>query len=214
VVVTHLAEVVRSNAGSLLSRQDVQMLVDGLRYDEPILANEVGSDALPLGLLHSVVRRLLDERVSIRDLGPILEVVANRAAETRSVETLAAAARVAVGRAILSTVAPEGRLAVITLDPSLEAALHEGLREVDGTMYVVADGAVLETLRNRAEQLASEAARRQLPAGMIVGQPLRAALQRTIRGMGLDLNVLAYPELPPDLALEPVGVIGAALAQT
>ena len=214
VVVTHLAEVVRSNASSLLSRQDVQMLVDGLRYDEPILANEVGSDVLPLGLLHGVLRRLLEERVSIRDLGPILEVVANRAGETRSVEALSSAARIAVGRAILSSIAHDGRLAVITFDPALEAALHEGLREVDGTMYVVADGAVLETIRNRAEQLASEAARRQLPAALIVGQPLRAALQRTIRGMGLDLFVLAYPELPSDMALEPVGVIGVALAQT
>ena len=214
VVVTHLAEVVRSNAGSLLSRQDVQTLVDGLRYDEPILANEVGSDQLPLGLAHSVLRRLLDERVSVRDLGPILEAVANRAAETRSVEHLAAAARVSVGRSILSTIASESRLAVITLDPALEASLHEGLREVDGTMYVIADGGVLETIRTRAEQLAVEAARRQIPAALVVGQPLRAALQRTVRGMGLDLSVLAYPELPADLQLEPVGVIGVALAQT
>jgi hypothetical protein len=55
-VVTHLAEVVRSNASRLLSRQDVSMLVDGLRYDEPLLANEVGSDHLPLQTLHAVLR--------------------------------------------------------------------------------------------------------------------------------------------------------------
>ena len=92
VIVTHIAEIVRANAASLLSRQDVQSLVDGLRYDEPILANEVSTEALPLGLLHGVLRKLLEDRVSIRDLGPIVEVVSSRAAETRSAEQLATAA--------------------------------------------------------------------------------------------------------------------------
>ncbi|MCP3974770.1 MAG: FHIPEP family type III secretion protein [bacterium] len=214
VIVTHLAEVVRANAASLLSRQDVQTLVDGLRYDEPILANEIGSDALPLGLVHSVLRKLLDERVSIRDLGPLVEAISNRSGETRSIEQLASAARIAVGRSIVAKVAPESRLAVITLDPALEAAMHEGLREVDGSMFIVMDGAILDIVRREAEHHASEAARRQMPVALVVGQPIRSPLQRTIAGMGLDTTVLAYPELPADTQMEPIGVIGVALAQT
>jgi flagellar biosynthesis protein FlhA len=214
VVVTHLAEVVRANAGSLLSRQDVQTLVDGLRYDEPILANEVGGETVSLALLHSVLRRLLDERVSIRDLGPILEAVSQRAAETRSVDQLASAARVAVGRAILGNITPDGRLAVMTLEPGLEAGMHESLREVDGATFIVMDPNVLDIVRREVEQLAADAARSQLPAALVVGQPLRAPLHKTLVGMGLTLPVLAYPELPPDLQLEPIGVIGVALAQT
>ena len=213
VIVTHLAEVVRANAASLLSRQDVQTLIDGLRYDEPILANEIGSETLPLGLVHSVLRQLLSERVSIRDLSPIVEAIANRSAENRSIEHLASAARVAIGRSIVSRVAPGGQLAVITLDPALEAAMHEGLREVDGSMFIVLDGAVLDLVRREAEHHASEAARRQIPVAVVVGQPIRSPLQRTISGMGLDISVLAYPELPADTQMEPIGVIGVALAQ-
>ena len=213
VIVTHLAEVVRANAASLLSRQDVQTLVDGLRYDEPILANEVGSEMLPLQLVHSVLRRLLMERVSVRDLGPILEALSTRVGETRSPEQLASAARVAVGRSIVSTVAPEGQLAVATLEPSLEAALHEGLREVDGTTFIVMDGELLDAVRRSAEQHASEAARRQVPFAVVVGQPIRGALARTLSGMGLEISVLAYPELPADTQMEPIGVIGVTLAQ-
>jgi flagellar biosynthesis protein FlhA len=213
VIVTHLAEVVRANAASLLSRQDVQTLIDGLRYDEPILANEVGTDTLQLGLVHSVLRKLLDERVSIRDLSPIVEAISNRAPETRSVEQLASSARTAVGRSIVSRIAPEGQLAVITLEPSLEAAMHEGLREVDGSMFIVIDGGILDVVRRDTENLASEAARRQTPVALVVGQPIRSPLQRTIAGMGLDISVLAYPELPPDTQMEPIGVIGVALAQ-
>jgi flagellar biosynthesis protein FlhA len=211
VIVTHIAEVVRANAASLLSRQDVQALVDGLRYDEPILANEVGTEVLTLGLLHGVLRKLLEDRVSIRDLGPLVDVISNRASETRVVEKLAASARVAVGRAIVARIAPEGRLAVMTLAPSLEAAMHEALREVDGSTFIVMDPSKLDVVRIDADHLAGSAARAQKPYALVVGQPLRAPLTRTLNGMGLDVPVLAYPELPPDIELEPVGVIGAAL---
>ncbi|MEX0836605.1 MAG: flagellar biosynthesis protein FlhA, partial [Nitriliruptor sp.] len=97
VVVTHLAEVVRQHADELLSRQQVQMLVEGLRYDEPLLAGDIGSDLLPLPVFHAVLRRLLADRVPIRDLGRIADAVGSRASETRSVEHLASAARVALG---------------------------------------------------------------------------------------------------------------------
>jgi flagellar biosynthesis protein FlhA len=212
VIVTHIAEVVRANAASLLSRQDVQALVDGLRYDEPILANEVGAETLPLGLLHAVLRKLLEDRVSIRDLGPIVEAISNRAAETHSAEQLATVARVAVGRAIVASIAPEGPLLVITLAPTLEAMMHEALREVDGATFIVMDPTKLDTVRSDVDHLAGEAARAQRPVAIVVGQALRAPLTKTLHGMGLDVPVLAYPELPSDIELEPIGVVGAALA--
>ncbi len=103
---------------------------------------------------------------------------------------------------------------MITLEPALEAAMHEGLREVDGSMFIVLDGAILDVVRRDAEHHASEAARRQIPVALVVGQPIRGPLQKTIAGMGLDVTVLAYPELPADTQMEPIGVIGVALAQT
>ena len=92
--------------------------------------------------------------------------------------------------------------------------MHESLREVDGTTFLVLDPSTLEAVRREAEKVATEAARRQAPAALVVSQHLRAPLQKTMAGAGLDVPVLAYPELPQDLALEPIGVIGAALAQT
>ena len=212
VIVTHLAEVVRANAGSLLSRQDLQLLVEGLRYDEPILANDIGGDSLPLSSLHEVLRGLLTERVSIRDLGPIVEAVSTSSREPRTVEQLVSAARVALGRSIVSGVAPDGKLGVLTLEPSLEAAMHESLRPVDDTTYLALDPVQLDQIRRDTETLASEAARGLQPAALVVGQALRRPLQRTIDGMGFDLVVLAYPELPADLDLTPIGMIGAAHA--
>ncbi len=204
-VVTHLAEVVRTNASQLLSRQDVSMLLEGLRYDEPILANEVGTDQLPLQTLHAVLRALLDERVSIRDIGRIIEAVASKATETRSVEALVAAARVSLGSAIVGKIAPGGRLKLITLEPALEAAYHEAIREVDGTSHLVLDPGKLERLR--ADTTAALSAVSGEPLALVCSLALRKPLHRTLTSLGVDLPVVAYPELPAHLELIPIGVI-------
>ncbi|GIV00956.1 MAG: flagellar biosynthesis protein FlhA [Actinomycetota bacterium] len=206
VIVTHLAEVARRHAPELLSRQDVQGLVESLRYDEPLLANEVGSDHLPLSTLHAVLRGLLAEQVSIRDLARIVEAVSQRARETRSVEQLVAAARVALGPAILARVAPGGVLGVVTLEAQLEALLHEGLREVDGEIHLVTDPSLAERLR---DEVASVLERPHAePVAVVVGQALRRPLARLLAAAGLEVPVLAYPELPPKVRLVSKGVIG------
>jgi flagellar biosynthesis protein FlhA len=207
VVVTHLAEVARDGAGELLSRQHVQLLLEGLRVDEPLLANEVGTEALPLSLLHAVLRGLLAERVGIRDLGRIVEAVSARARDTRAVEHLVAAARAAVGPAIVARIAPDRRLGVLTLDPALEGALHEALRDVDGTLHLVLDPERTSQLVEGVRAAPSGGAA-DLPTALVVGQLVRRPLQRLLAGAGVDLPVLAYPELPSHLQIVPTGVIG------
>jgi flagellar biosynthesis protein FlhA len=204
-IVTHLAELVRQNAGQILSRQDVQMLVEGLRYDEPILANEVGSDQLPLGLLHAVCRGLLADGVPIRDIARIVEATASKASETRSVDQLVAAVRIALGAAIVARITPTGHLKVVTLDPLLEANYHESLRDIEGSLHLVLDPARLDRLRNDAVGTVSAAGGD--PVGLVCNVSLRRPLSRTLQSLGVDLPVLAYPELPAHIHLEPIGVI-------
>ena len=210
VIVTHLAEVVRDHAPDLLSRQQVQQLVEGLRYDEPLLANEVGSDHLPLGLLHEVLRHLLDERVSIRDLPRIVEVLTHRSRETKNVSQLAAAARVPLGPAIVGRLAPNRRVAAMTLSPQLEAAFHEALRDVDGELHLVLSPEHLQALAAEVQRpLAGDAARDRTPL-LVCGQLLRRPLQRTLSSLGIDLTVLSYPEVPDTVDLVQIGVIDDA----
>ncbi|HXF73255.1 MAG TPA: flagellar biosynthesis protein FlhA [Actinomycetota bacterium] len=211
VIVTHLAEVARRHAADLLSRQDVQRLVDALRHDEPLLANEVSTDHLPLSTLHAVLRALLAEQVSIRDLSRILEAVSTRARETRAVEQLVAAARIALGPSIVARIAPDGVLGVITLEPALEASLHESLREVDGELCLVLDPARVQCLREELEALLAHPSAE--PLVVVCGQGVRRPLQRLLAGAGFDVKVLAYPELPAHVKLVTKGVLCGAPAQ-
>jgi flagellar biosynthesis protein FlhA len=206
VIVTHLAEIARRHADDLLSRQDVQQLVEALRLEEPLLANEIGTDHLPLATLHAVLRGLLAEQVPIRDLARIVEAVSQRARETRSVEALVQAARVALGPAIVARIAPEGRLGVVTLDPVLEAQFHEALREVDGEVRLVLEPARAQRLVDEVRPILARPTSE--PIAIVASQALRRPLLRVLEAAGLDVPVLAYPELPARVELVTKGVIG------
>ena len=128
VIVTHLSEVVRSAAGDLLTRQDVQVLVDAVKQVSPVVAGEIGGDVLSLSEVQGVLRDLLEEGVPVRDLTRILEAVTARARTDKSPEGLVEAARGVLGPTISSGAAVGGRLACLTLEPLLEASLLEAVR--------------------------------------------------------------------------------------
>ncbi len=90
---THLTETVRNHAQELLSRQLVQEMINQLRHKSPASVDGVVPEMLSLGELQSVLRRLLRERIPIRDLSGILEVIANHAGVTRDPNILAEAVR-------------------------------------------------------------------------------------------------------------------------
>ncbi len=207
-VVTHLGEVVRTHAASLLSRQDVQMLVDGLQEEQPLLANEVGSEILPMHLLHSVLRGLLAERVPVRDLETIIEAVSAVPAERRTLPNLIGAARTALAPVIVARITPTGSLSVLTLDPLLESGFHEGLREADGELHLVLAPEQSQQLQRDLLEAATLGARSEHPCALVCGQALRKPLQRTIDMFGIELPVLAYSELPSHVSVIPIGVIG------
>ncbi len=209
VIVTHLADVVRHNADRLLTRQDVQLLVDGLRYDQPILAKDIDNDVVPLGLLHRVLQGLLQEGVGIRQLGRIVEAVSTVAKQP--FDDVLAAARVSLGPAIVAALNPEDGLAAITFDPVFEVALHEAMREIDGERRLVLDGENAARLVAEISAQQGSAVAGNAPVVVICGQGLRRALQRFLVSSGIDLPVLAYPEIPGQMTITPVAIIGGQL---
>ena len=208
VIITHLAEFVRSSAADLLSLQQVQLLLEGLRVDEPLLANEIGGDALSLPTLHRVLQELLRERVGIRDLPRIVGALIMRGRQTQSLEHLVSAAREAVGGAICAAIAPDRGLDLLTLDPALESSLHEHLREIDGVLHLVIGP---EQTQEISDQITAQSQSAQgRPVAVVCGQLLRRPLHRLLAASPSPLPVLAYPELSASLDIRQIGVIGRA----
>ena len=209
VIVTHLSEVVRGSAGDLLTRQDVQVLVDAVKQVSPVVAGEIG-DVVSLAEVQGVLRDLLEEGVPVRDLTRILEAVTARARTDKSPESLVEAARSVLGPTISSGAAVGGRLAALTLEPLLEASLLESVRAGEGGSWLALDPTRMEQLVQGigdAVRSAEQVGRR--PA-IVCSAQLRPAVRRLVATGRPDLSVIAYPELARNLDVEPVGVIGLA----
>jgi flagellar biosynthesis protein FlhA len=207
VVTAHMAEVVRGNAGRLLSRQDVKMLVDAVRATDPVVADEFGAAGLSLAEVQRVLQGLLEEVVPIRDLVRILEVLSERSRVTKDPEMLTEAVRIALGPSISAGHAPEGKLPVLTLEPLLEHALLEALRPGEAGSFLALDPEIAERLL--AEVAASTTAAEQLgrQAVLVCAAPIRPALKRLVRNVNPGLAVLSYLEIGRQLELESMGVV-------
>ncbi|MBC7678736.1 MAG: FHIPEP family type III secretion protein [Pseudorhodobacter sp.] len=207
VIVTHLSEVVRNAAPDLLTRQDVQVLVDAVKTVSPVVAGEVGTDALSLAEVQRVMRELLSENVPVRDLTRILEAVTARSRETRNPEQLVEAARSVLGPTISAGAAVGNRLAALTLEPMLEQSLLEAVRTGDSGTWLALDPIRMEALvAGIGEAVRSAEAAGHRPA-VVCSAQLRPAVRRLLVGGRPDLPVLSYTELSRTLSVEPVGVI-------
>ncbi|MGD9750724.1 MAG: flagellar biosynthesis protein FlhA [Acidimicrobiia bacterium] len=209
VVVTHLAELVRRNAPELLTRQATQALLDTLKEVAPAVVGDIGQpDNLSLAEVQAILRGLLAEQVPIRDLVTILETVTARARESRVVEDLVSAARVALGPAISAQVADErGVLHVITLEPMLERHLLEAVQSSPGGAFLSVTPERIEDLLLSFDQTVTDVENLGITPTVVVSQQLRPMVRKLLAPSRPQLAVLAYPELAKNLHIEPVGVI-------
>jgi flagellar biosynthesis protein FlhA len=212
VVTTHLAEIVRQQAGRLLGRQDVKALVDMVRASDPAVIEELTANALSLAEIQKVLQFLLDENVAIRDLVRIFEVLSERARLTKDPELLVEAVRGALGPAISSQHAVDGTLQAITFEPLVEQTLLESLRAGDNGTFLAIDPSQAERIALEAAQLTEQAEQAGAAPVLLCSAPLRSAVRRLVRAAAPRLPVLSYAELGTQLQVETLGVI--SLAQT
>jgi flagellar biosynthesis protein FlhA len=211
VVTAHLAEVVRANAGRLLSREDVQQLVEATRGLAPSVVDELGG-TVTMGEVQRVLANLLDEGVAIRDLVRILEVLTERGRVTKDPEALTESVRAALGPAIAARHARDGRLCVVTIDPLTEHALLPALTSGDSGTFLNLDPDLTQQLVTQVGEVIRIAGEQGIRPVLVCGAALRSAVRRLVRNIDPSLPVLAYGELGTGLELEMMGVIDLAPA--
>jgi flagellar biosynthesis protein FlhA len=202
---SHLAEAARSHADVLLGRQELQTQLEHLRATVPALVKEVGSDALPLGLLQKAFALLLRERVWPRDPVAVLEAMIDAGAVSRDPHDLAEAARRVLVPGQLRRKGVE-KIEPLLLDPQLERRLAESFA-AGGSGSIDPDVAL--TVRDRAEAYAAS-----MPPGLatlLCTASVRPLIADFLTRSGLRINVYSYAEVPPEVRLLPAGVIKEAL---
>ncbi|HEY7629728.1 MAG TPA: flagellar biosynthesis protein FlhA [Thermoleophilaceae bacterium] len=210
VIVTHLTETIRANAGEMLTRQDTRQLLDQLKETNAAVVEEVVPDVLQLGEVQRVLQNLLREGVSVRDLGTIVEAIGDKARLTRDPSLLAEYARQALGRSITAPhLDAERKLRAISLDPTVE-------QEVSDSIAQTADGEYLVMEPSRAQLLVSQLKEQTDSALAQGGRPVllcsarvRRHLRRLCEQALPQLPVCSYNEVMPGIRVETVGVVNA-----
>jgi flagellar biosynthesis protein FlhA len=208
VLVTHLSETVRRRCHEILTRQDVQVLLDNLKQTNPAVVNELIPAQLSIGQVQRILQNLLAEGISIRNLAGILEKVGDYAASTKNPDELSEHARRALGMQITKPFQTEnGALRAITMDPRLEQLLTQGVRQSVSEVALVIEPRlarhVIETLSKFVQQMISAG---QHPVILCPPQ-LRLALRRFFENSFNDLAVLSYSEIPARVQIQNAAVI-------
>jgi flagellar biosynthesis protein FlhA len=212
VITTHLSEVVKQNAAKLLSRAATKDLVEITKRSDPTVVEELGTAQVTLAEVQRVLRDLLEEGVSVRNLSKIFEVLTEKVRTTRDPEALVEGCRQALGPTISASLATDGHLPVITLDPLLEQQLSELLRSSDSGSFLALAADKAEALTLAVAHRAREAEREGEMPVLVCAAPLRPALRKLVRAAAPRLPVLSYAELGPQLRLDTRGVVNLANA--
>ncbi len=208
VVAAHFGEIVRSHADELLTRDQIERLLDRVRGAAPTLANEVVPGLLRPGELQRLLQNLLREQVSVRDLETILETMAVHADKTRDVAALTELARQSLARQITEGYrSSEGRLRVVTLSRDLNSRLAAVAAESDAhPSEALGDETVRGMLRAVAQGVAA-LVDAGLPPIVVTAAASRAVLKDLTRADLPRLVVLSQREIPRDTPVETLGTI-------
>jgi len=213
VFITHLSETLKKHADELLTREDVQLLVDRLRKNQPSLVGEVvGSDSnISVGLLQRVLRNLLRDGIPIRELTLILEALTENVAKTKNPTTLTEVVRKSLVRTITEQHKDAaGKIPAITFDPALEHQLIATLRQEGGELTL---GLPTETAMAVNRQ-AADAWKSAMDQGrdkivLLCDARLRAPLSQMLSRTLPMLPVMAYDEIILAVEVEPVETLVA-----
>ena len=210
VLVTHLTETVRRNCSEILSRQDVQNLLDNLKQTHPTVVNELIPAQLSVGQVQRILQNLLAEGVSIRNLAGILEKVGDYASVTKNPDELSEYARRALGAQITKPLQSDvGKLKAITLDPKLEQQIAQGVRQTPSEIALLLDPKlarhVMDSLSKHIQQMLAGG----YPPVVLCSPGIRLAFRRFFEGTFNDLSVLSYAEVPPRLEVQSAGTVAS-----
>ena len=211
VVTTHLGEMMRQHAHELLSRAETKRLLDSLNDSHPKLMEELVPKLMTLGEVQRVLEQLLRERVSIRDLGTILEAILEVAPQNKSTVALVEAARHALGRRLIQPLLdPDGQLAVVLMDAPLEEEVLSAVAQESGQRQLMAPGRsgvpVIRRLGDSLRQLIGSTPATALPV-LLCPSPARYFVKRWIEPWTPRMAVVAASDIPPEIRLRAVGTI-------
>ena len=208
IIATHLTEVVRNNIDTLLTRQDVQNLINNVQEANTTLVSELVPKLLGVGEIQKVLQNLLKEGISIRDLVTIFETLADNATTTRDTDVLTEYVRQSLKRAISNKYFPSNEMtSVVTLDPKIEQEIMGSVKQTEQGAYInlapekMQD--ILNSVRDEVDKMEELGKNPIIVTSPIVRMYFKKITSEQFR----DLVVISYNEIAPDVELQSIGMV-------
>jgi len=208
VISTHMSELVKRNAEDLLTRQEVQTLIDKLKDDFPVIVGDVEKVA-SIGLIQRVLKALLHEKIPLKDMLSILETIADIAEFTKNVDVITEQVRAKLSRIITQMYAGEdGVIRLLTFDTSSEQLMIEKSQEQEGTRTLLLNVAEINSLIQATSAKAAELLQKGVsPVVVIVDPQLRRGVAEILERFSLDVVTLSHAEIDSSATFEVMGSI-------
>ena len=210
IIATHLTEVIREHIAELLTRQDVQNLINNIKDNNSALIDELVPKLLGIGEIQKVLQNLLEEGISIRDLVTIFETLADHAAVTRDTDILTEYVRQSLKRAISGKYFPPNEVTnVITLDPKVEQEIMGAVKNTEQGSYLSLDPARTKAIMDSlGEELKKLEDMGKNP--IVITSPIvRLYFKKLASDYYKDIIVISYNEVESNIELQSVGMVTA-----
>lgn len=213
VIATHLTELVRQNAHELLGRQELQTLLDALKENAPKVVDDLIPNILPVGTVLKVLKSLLKEGVSVRDLKTILEALAEAGSSQKDTAILTEYVRSSLARTITkSLIGDDGNLTLLTLDKTIEETIAQGIYQTDQGQQLSVDPDFVRKLVAELNEK-SKAMIHETNQTVILCSPLiRSHLKHLIDRFIPNITILSHNEITPEVRVKAFDTVRLAHA--
>ncbi len=210
IIATHITKILKENMAELLTRQDIQVVVDRLKVTHPKVIEEVlHPERLTLGDVLKVMQNLLREEVSVRDSLSLFECLADHCKMVKNPDVLSEQCRQAIGRSIVQKyLTDDGVLNVMAFDRVIEDVLAGALvTSENGSTFFKIEANVAKSVLEKVAETSEKCASLAAPPVLLVSARLRQALQKLIRRYIPTLSILAYDEVPLNAKIKTLELI-------
>ncbi len=207
VLMTHLSEIVRQHSANLLTRAETEKLIERVRTHNSGLVEELVPAVLSMGDIQKVLQRLLREKVSIRNLEMILEVLVDEGKRSKDIELLTEMVRQKLGATICQPLANGNKLKVLVFDPKVEQKLSTGLRKDADKGFLMVEPSFAEQMLTRLAAQSEKMMNASLSPVLLCSPELRRHIQRITERTIPHLSVLSMAEVPTTVTVQSHGMV-------
>ena len=207
VMLTHLSETVKRYAYELLNRAETMQLVENLKRTSPELVEEVVPNVVSYATLEKVLRSLLKEGVPIRDLGIILETLADALGQNRDIDAATEQVRGVLARTITRRFCEDGQLRVVTLDAEVERKIISSLTRSEQGVYLALGSDLMQQIITQVADYVRKFNELSQPPILLVSQVIRGYFSRMITQFYPNVYVLSFNEVTSSVQIQAIGNI-------